>query len=99
MPEGSPPGEELIALHERDMNRVKALGRAAGSAVRLLGCLEESPIIEIKRTASALGVSFNTVSSAVKRLCNVGILFQKGSASRSRIFQYRDYLDILRHGT
>ena len=91
--------EELIALHERDMNRVKALGRAAGSAVRLLGYLEESPIIEIKRTASALGVSFNTVSSAVKRLCNVGILFQEGSASRSRIFQYKDYLDILRHGT
>ena len=91
--------EELIALHERDVNRVKTLGRAAGSAVRLLGYLEESPIIEIRRTASALGVSFNTVASAVKRLCNAGILFQEGSASRSRTFQYRNYLDILRRGT
>ena len=91
--------EELIALHERDVNRAKALGRAAGSAVRLLGYLEESPIIEIRRTASALGVSFNTVASAVKRLCNAGILFQEGSASRSRTFQYRGYLDILRRGT
>ena len=91
--------EELIALHERDVNRVKALGRAAGSAARLLGYLEESPIFEIRRTARALGVSFNTVASAVKRLCNVGILFQEGSASRSRTFQYKEYLDILRRGT
>lgn len=91
--------EELIALHERDVNRVKALGRAARSAVQLLGYLEESPIIEIRKTADALGVSFNTVSSAVKRLCDAGILFQEGSASRSRTFQYRDYLDILRRGT
>lgn len=91
--------EELIALHERDVNRVKTFGRAARSAVQLLGYLEESPIIEIRKTADALGVSFNTVSSAVKRCCDAGILFQEGSASRSRTFQYRNYLDILRRGT
>lgn len=91
--------DELIALHDRDTHRVKAMGRAAGSAARLLAYLEEFPIVEIKKTAKALGMSFNTVSAAVKRLCDVGILFQEGTALRGRTFQYKEYLDILRRGT
>ena len=47
----------------------------------------------------ALGVSYNTVSAAVKRLVGAGILKQTENASRNRTFAYRDYLDILRKGT
>jgi predicted transcriptional regulator len=55
--------------------------------------------MEIKGTAQALQLSFNTVASAVKRLVDIGILVQSGGNQRGRTFSYKEYLDILREGT
>lgn len=55
--------------------------------------------IEVKKTAEALDITFNTVSSAVKRLTDAGILVQTKNASRNRTFAYESYLNILRKGT
>lgn len=52
-----------------------------------------------KKTAEALDITFNTVSSAVKRLTDAGILVQTKNASRNRTFAYESYLNILRKGT
>jgi DNA-binding Lrp family transcriptional regulator len=61
--------------------------------------LEENPIIEIQKTAAALGLSFNTISDAINRLCGIGILKQAAGIHRNRTFAYEAYLDILRDGT
>lgn len=61
--------------------------------------LESNPIIEIGKTAEALGISFGTASSAVERLASVGILTQTTTSKRNRTFAYKDYLAILRKGT
>lgn len=61
--------------------------------------LESNPIIEIRKTAEALGITFNTASSAVNRLVEAGILVQTSDTSRNRTFAYEAYLDILRKGT
>jgi hypothetical protein len=37
--------------------------------------------------------------SAVKRLCDIGVLAQTSGEQRNRIFSYVDYLDLLRVGT
>ena len=60
--------------------------------------LERTPVIEISKTAVSLGLSFNNVSSAVKRLCDAGILKEMTHAARNRTFAYEDYLAILRKG-
>ena len=60
---------------------------------------DEYPIIDIKKTASALGISFNTTSSAVNKLVEAGILKEKTNASRNRVFSYEEYLNILRKDT
>ena len=91
--------EELSKLHERNTATVNKMGRAKISALRLFNYIEANPIIDITKTSSELKMSFNTVSSSVKRLCGAGILFQENNVSRRRIFHYKDYLDILRHGT
>ncbi len=49
--------------------------------------------------AAELGLSYNTVSAAIKRLCACGILTQTGNTARNRIFSYMEYLEILRKGT
>ena len=66
---------------------------------KLLLYLEKNPIITINETARALDMSFNAASSAIRRLCEANILFQKGDAKRDRVFHYREYLNVLRSGT
>jgi len=91
--------DELSELHRRNIEVVNKMGRARISALRLFDYLEANPIIDITKTASELKMSFNTVSSAVKRLIEAGILFQEKNTARRRVFHYKDYLAILRHGT
>lgn len=91
--------DELIALHDANADTISGMGRAAKNAILVFNYLETNPIIEIKKTAEALGITFNTVSNAVSRLVNAGILVQTSNASRNRTFVYETYLDILRKGT
>ena len=71
----------------------------AKNAMLVFNYLESNPIIEISKTAKALGIAFNTASSAVHRLVDAGILVQTSANSRNRTFAYEAYLDILRKGT
>lgn len=91
--------DKLNALHEKDSAAVSAMGRAAKNTALVFAYLEANPIIDIGKTAQALGLSFNTVSAAVKRLEDAGILTQTGAANRNRTFAYEAYLEILRNGT
>lgn len=91
--------DELIALHDANVDVISKMGRAAKNAMLVFNYLETNPIIEIRKTAEALDVAFNTVSSAVSRLVDAGILVQTSKVSRNRTFAYEAYLDILRKGT
>ena len=89
---------ELASLHNRNMAVIDGMGRAAKTAKALFAYLEQNPIIDIGKTAEALGLSFSTVSGAVKRLEEKGILIQTNNAGRNRVFAYQEYLGILRKG-
>lgn len=91
--------DELITLHDKNAAVISGMGRAAKNAMLVFEYLEANPIIEIRKTAEALSITFNTASSAVKRLTDAGILVQTTNASRNRTFAYEDYLSILRKGT
>jgi len=91
--------DKLTALHEKNSAVINDLGRASISANQVFAYLEANPIIEIRKTAEALGMAFNTVSSAVGRLVDAGILVQSNETSRNRTFAYAEYLEILRGGT
>ena len=91
--------DELTALHDKNIAAINALGRVKNNTMLVFNYLEKNPIIEIKKTASALEISFNTVANAVKRLLAMGILVQSSNANRNRTFSYEEYLHILRRGT
>ncbi len=91
--------DELTALHKKNEARIAGLGRARINAGAVFEYLEANPIIDIGKTAEALGLSFNTISAAVKRLQDLDILVQTENASRNRTFAYEEYLGILRKGT
>lgn len=89
----------LNHLHEKNVQIIQKMGRAATTAQMLFAYLEQNPIIDIKKTAADLELSFSTVSGAVKRLGDAGILVQTNNASRNRVFAYKAYLEILRKDT
>jgi Fic family protein len=91
--------DELTTLHDKNITLISEMGRAAKNAMLVFHYLEANPIIEIRKTAEALGITFNTASSAVNRFLDVGILVQTSNANRNRTFAYEAYLDILCKGT
>ncbi len=91
--------DRLAALHDANAALISEMGRASKNTMLVFHYLEANPIIEIKKTAEDLNIAFNTVSGAVSRLVNTGILMQTSHASRNRTFAYEAYLAILRKGT
>lgn len=91
--------DELTALHDKNVDLVAGMGRASKNAMLVFRYLEANPIIEIGKTAEALGITFGTASNVVERLSSAGILEQTTTGRRNRTFAYKDYLAILRKGT
>ena len=91
--------EKLSTLHDRNLERLPSTTRKNDNVRRVFDYIEQYPIIDIKRTASDLEVSFNTISAAVEKLVQAGILNETTNATRNRVFAYEDYLNILRKDT
>jgi len=89
----------LTVLHDKNTRRVEDNDTTSKSVLKIFELLEKTPIIDIKKTALELKTSYNTVSSAIKRLEEIGIIRQVGEAQRSRTFAYEEYLCILRKDT
>ena len=91
--------DKLTALHNISEAAIWQTGRATRNTLLVFHYLEANPIIDIQKTADALGISFNTTASAVKKLIEKSILVQTNNKNRNRTFAYEAYLDILRDGT
>ena len=90
---------ELLDLFDRDRRRIEALGRAAGSALRVHQLVQERPFVSIPAAARQLGISRPTVTRSVEHLESLGIL-EEGTGRRwGRTYAYREYLRILESGT
>ena len=91
--------EKLDALHVGNIEKLPKTSRSNDNVRKLFDYIEQYPIIDIKKTSEVLKISYNTVSSAIKKLEMLGILKQTTNSSRNRVFAYEDYLNILRKDT
>jgi len=91
--------DKLTDLRKANMKVLAGIGHPNKNLKRVFAYLEENPIIEIQKTAVALGIAYNTVASAINRLLEAGILEQTENVRRNRTFSYKAYMDILRDGT
>lgn len=92
--------DALTALHNQSVARLGAFSkRQQTNLLKLFAYIETNPIIDIQKTAAALGLSYNTVSKMVTILVDEGILRQTDKAGKAKIYSYADYLDILRKDT
>lgn len=92
--------DALTALHNQSVAKLGAFSkRQQTNLLKLFAYIETNPIIDIQKTAAALGLSYNTVSKMVMILVAEGILRQTDKAGKAKIYSYAEYLDILRKDT
>ena len=92
--------DALTALHNQSVAKLGAFSkRQQTNLLKLFAYIETNPIIDIQKTAAALGLSYNTVSKMVTILVDEGILRQTDKAGKAKIYSYAEYLDILRKDT
>lgn len=92
--------DALTALHNQSVAKLGAFSkRQQTNLLKLFAYIETNPIIDVQKTAAALGLSYNTVSKMVTILVDEGILRQTDKAGKAKIYSYADYLDILRKDT
>jgi len=88
----------LLQLHEQNLSRLPDSNRKRDIVREIFAYIHKHPIIDIKRTASELGISYNTAASAVKKLQKLEILKEKTNKARNRVYIYEDYVNILKKG-
>lgn len=89
----------LSMLHDANIEKLPKTTRSKDNLRAVFDYIEQYPIIDIKRTAKELAVSYNTVAAAVRKLVEFGILQETTNAARNRVFAYEAYLAILRKDT
>ena len=92
--------DQLARLHEDNVKKLNDVPKRQSQTLeKLFSYLEANPIIEIKKTAVALGVSYNAIARAVTVLMEKGILEQTEKTGKTKIYSYIAYLQILRKDT
>ena len=89
----------LSDLHDKNLEKLPKTTRSKDNLRAVFDYIEQYPIIDIKRTAKELDISYNTAATAVKKLVELGILQETTNAARNRVFAYEEYLEILRKDT
>jgi Fic family protein len=89
----------LLALFDEDAVRVRTLGRAASSALRVFDAFRNLPLTNLNALTESTEASYPTVARAVEALENLGIVREVTGRKRERVFAYKSYLDMLNDGT
>jgi Fic family protein len=85
----------VVDLFNQDRERVRALGRAAGSAFRVHHELQRRPLVTASWLVTQTGLSAPTVGKALEALVGAGIAREITGRRRSRVFAYERYMALL----
>ena len=91
--------QRITNLFTHDRTRIEKMGQAAGNVSRVHSYLQKKPVLAIPRASTEIGISQPTVTAALKRLEEIGVVNEITGKARDRIYIYKEYLDILGEGT
>lgn len=91
--------QRLVTLFQEDRERIRSLGRIAGSAHQVHQALQERPVGTAARIAQRAGISVPTAYSVLSSLERIGVVRELTGRETHRVFSYDRYLKILSEGT
>ncbi len=89
----------LARLAETDRQRINALGRSAGSALRIHQVMLEQPVASPGLIAKKSGLSPATVNSVLLRLEQLNVVSEISGQQRNRLYSYTTYIELINQGT
>lgn len=90
--------QRIVKLLREDRARIETMGQAAGNISRVHSYLQKQPVLGIPKASKVIGISQPTVTSALQKLQEIGLVEEITGKARGRIYVYREYLDILEEG-
>ena len=91
--------QQLVQLSTEDRDRISALGRPAGSVLRLHRAFLERPIATAAWLAEKAGLTQATVNKCLAHLQRLGIVRELIAQKRNRLFSCSCYVEIMNRGT
>lgn len=88
----------LLALVNRDRDRIATLGRAAASALAVHHALQRQPIATSNSLVEATGLTPATVNKSLQHLEGLRVVGELTHRRRGRVFSYRRYVATLEAG-
>jgi Fic family protein len=85
----------LMKLGTEDEAKIQKLGRGASSALRVHRLLQRSPILTIARAVQLSGLSVPSVTGALKKLEQLGVVHEITGRNYRRLYAYQACLQIL----
>jgi cell filamentation protein, protein adenylyltransferase len=91
--------KKVAATFAADRRRIQALGKPAGSALRVHQALTQIPVLTAPKAVELTGLTFPTVLTSMKHLVKLRIVRELTGKRRDRVFAYNSYIKILSEGT
>lgn len=91
--------KRILDLFQSDQQRIEAFGRSIGTTLRIFKLLRSMPLITIAQASQETHISAPTVTAALTRLQELGIVSEITSRRRDRLYSYEKYIHLLSEGT
>lgn len=86
---------ELLALVDKDRDRIAGLGRGAPSALAVHQAMQKQPLMTSAALVKSTRLTPATVNKSLTHLQNLGIVKELTRRQRNRVFSYRRYVELL----
>lgn len=87
--------QALLALVQRDAQRIASLGKASESAAAVHAALQRQPVTTATALGKATGLTPATVNKTLDRLRAEGIVRETTERQRGRVYAYEAYVGLL----
>mgnify|MGYP001319181887 CR=1 FL=1 len=91
--------KRILDLFQSDQQRIESFGRSIGTTLRIFKLLRSMPLITIAHASQETHISAPTVTAALTRLQELGIVSEITSRRRDRLYSYEKYIHLLNEGT
>ena len=91
--------QQLLSLSKHDRDKIRGLGRAATSTLKVHRALLEHPIATSGSLVEKIDITPATVNKSLAHLEQLGIVRELTSRKRNRLFSYWNYIEIMDRGT
>ncbi len=89
----------ILNLFQNDQRRIETLGRSIGTTLQVFKLLQSVPLIGIARASQETNISVPTITAALTRLQELGIVREITSKRRDKLYSYENYIQLLNEGT